>query len=254
MDLFLKTAIKAAKNAEKIILNYYSDEIKFKLKKDQTPVTFADIEAERIIIKTIKSEFPDHSFLGEEKTEREVKSDYLWIIDPIDGTKNYTRKIPFFGTQIALMHKDELIIGVSNAPALKELMYAQKGKGAFFNGKKVFTSKVGKIENAYISYGNLLPLKNKKLLSNFLKISSRVMHHRGFGDFWSYHLLAQGKIDIVIEADVKIWDIAAIKVIVEEAGGKVTEINGNPISLKTSSILATNNILHEEVLSFFSKS
>ncbi|MDO8639507.1 MAG: inositol monophosphatase family protein, partial [bacterium] len=222
MDKLLKTAIKAAKNAEKIILNYYSEEIKFKLKEDQTPVTLADIESERIIIKTIKSQFPTHSFLGEEATEKEVKSDYLWIIDPIDGTKNYTRKIPFFGTQIALMHQGELIIGVSNAPALKELMFAQKGKGTFLNEEKVFVSKINKLSESAASFGNLHGFESSGLIKNFLSFTNFVRHERGFGDFWSYHLVAQGKIDTMVEVGCRIWDIAAIKVIVEEAGGKVT--------------------------------
>jgi len=251
MDKLLKTAIKAAKNAEKIILNYYSEEIKFKLKEDQTPVTLADIESERIIIKTIKSQFPDHSFLGEEGTEGKVKSDYLWIIDPIDGTKNYTRRIPFFGTQLALMYQGKLVIGVSNAPALKELMFAQKGKGAFLNGKKVFVSKINKLNESAASFGNLHGFESSGLIKNFLYFANSVRHERGFGDFWSYHLVAQGKIDTMVEVGCRIWDIAAVKVIVEEAGGKVTEIDGSPINLQTTSALATNNILHNKVLKFF---
>ena len=126
---FLKVALEAAKNAEEIITAYYTgDTMKVELKADETPVTLADRGAEKVIRETIKQAFPDHGFLGEEYGIEEGDSPYIWIIDPIDATKNYIRKIPIFGTQIALMKGDDLILGVSNAPLLNELLYAEAGK------------------------------------------------------------------------------------------------------------------------------
>ena len=129
---FLEVALAAAKNAEEIITAYYAgDAMKVELKDDETPVTLADRGAEKVIRETIKAAFPDHGFLGEEYGTEEGDSPYVWIIDPIDATKNYIRKIPIFGTQIALMKDDDLILGVSNAPLLNELLYAEAGRWCF---------------------------------------------------------------------------------------------------------------------------
>lgn len=247
---FLEVAIKATKEAEKIILKYYTKDIKANFKSDLSPVTKADVEAEKVIIKTIKKEFPSHGFLGEE-TVKGKKCDYLWIIDPIDGTVNYTRKIALFATQLALMEKGELVAGVSNAPVLKELMYAQKGKGAYLNGVKVKVSNMAELKKAHFFSGGLNYFKKKNLLKNLLSLVDDTNRHRIMGDFWNYHLLAQGKLEIIAEAGLKIWDIAALKVIIEEAGGMVTDLYGNKVNLETTSVLATNKKLHQATLKYF---
>lgn len=142
MSDYLKVAIEAAKAAEPTILNYFSKETSIDLKEDQSPVTVADKESEQIIRGVISNAFPDHGFLGEEGNNTNSDTEYLWIIDPIDGTRNYIREIPLFATEIALMKNGELILGVSNAPALKELMYAEKGFGAYLNDELVKVSEV----------------------------------------------------------------------------------------------------------------
>jgi len=247
---FLKIALEAAKKAEEVIL-YYFGSVNSRLKQDKSPVTIADKEAEKLIINTIRSKFPNHSFLGEEFGLEKEKTEFLWIIDPIDGTKNYLRKIPLFATQIALMKNDELVLGVSNAPVFKELMYAEKGKGAYLNNEKIEVSDVGRLKKAYMSFGGIEYFEKNQNLSGLLSLIHLTQGHRGIGDFWSYHLLAQGKIDIMIEAQTKLWDIAAQKVIVEEAGGVITSISGKPIEKNTTSIIATNKKLHKEVLKYF---
>ena len=250
---FLKTGLEAAKKAEEIILKYYSDEIRAELKEDMSPVTVADREAEKAIIEIIRLKFPDHSILGEESGSSDSASEYLWIIDPIDGTKNYMRKIPLFATQIALMKDGEVIVGVSNAPALKELLYAEKGKGAYCNDRQIHVSKIDMLNKSYMSFGGLRHFEKKNLVDNLLVLVNSTQGHRGIGDFWSYHLLAQGKIEIMIEADTKIWDIAALSIIVREAGGKVTDIKGGTVGKETTSIIATNEIVHDEVLGILGK-
>ena len=232
-------------------MKYYSDEIGVKLKDDETPVTIADREAEKVIIETIKSNFAWHSILGEEYGNDSATSEYTWIIDPIDGTKNYIRKIPFFATEIALMKNNELILGVSNAPAMNELLYAEKGKGAFCNNKKIRASSRKELADSFMSFGGINWFENLNLIPNLLKLSNSVQGRRGFGDFWGYHLLAQGKIEVMVEADIKIWDIAALAVIVEEAGGKVTDLSGKAITKDTRTVLATNGFLHDEALEVF---
>ena len=248
MNKYLSTAIKASRKAEKIILNYFDRKYDVQNKKDGSPVTIADQKAEEMIIETISKVFPDHGFIGEETGEK--KSEFQWIIDPIDGTKNFIRNLPYFGIEIALMKENEFILGVSNAPMLNEFMYAYKGEGAFLNDKPVQVSSKNSIQNSYISYGNIKYFIQKEYIKPLLSLSEDAHHHRGFGDFWSYHLLAQGKIDIMIEAGTKIWDVAACKVIIEEAGGKMTDINGNNLTKNSESTLASNGILHNDILEY----
>ena len=250
---FLTVALEAAKNAEEIITSYYTGDIKVELKADETPVTPADRGAERAIRETIKQAFPDHGFLGEEYGTEEGTSPYMWIIDPIDATKNYIRKIPIFGTQIALMKGEELILGVSNAPLLNELLYAEAGDGAFLNDEPIQVSNVTQPEAAMVCHGGLKWFTEKGTFPGIYNLINDAARTRGFGDFYMYHLVASARTDAVIEAAISIWDIAAITVIVREAGGKVTDIQGQPVTKETASLVATNGILHSTVLNYFTQ-
>lgn len=249
---FLKVALEAAQKAEEVILRYYSDSINPELKADGTPVTIADTTAEKVIIETIQRRFPEHGFLGEESGTSHSQSGYQWIIDPIDGTKNYIRNIPLFATQIALMKNDELILGVSNSPVLKEVLYAERGEGAFLNDQQIHVSSVSEISEAMVCHGGLRWFSEKGILSNLCDLIDHSYRSRGFGDFYMYHLLASGRADIVIESDIKIWDIAALTVILEEAGGRATDLQGKPVGKDTISMVATNNVLHDSVFKYFS--
>lgn len=248
---FISVALDAAKKAEDIILSYYNGEINVELKEDETPVTYADREAEKVIRETIKHTFPDHGFLGEEYGIEKGDSPYLWIIDPIDATKNYIRKIPIFGTQIALMKDQELIVGVSNAPLLNEVLYAEKGNGAFLNDNRINVSAITEPSDAMICHGGIKWFVERGTFSGIYNLINDTARSRGFGDFYMYHLVSSARADAVIEAAISIWDIAAISVIVREAGGTVTDLQGNNITIDTNSLLATNGILHNEILSYF---
>lgn len=249
---FLNVALDAAKNAEEVLLSYYAtDTLEVDLKSDDTPVTYADKEAERIIRETIKESFATHGFLGEEYGIEKGDSPYVWIIDPIDATKNYIRRIPIFGTQIALMQEDELILGVSNAPLLNELLYAEVGQGAFLNGNQIRVSDVSQPSDAMICHGGLKWFVEKGTYTGIHSLIKVAARSRGFGDFYSYHLVASSRVDAVIEAAISIWDIAAITVIVREAGGKVTDIEGKDITTETESLIATNGVLHNTILDYF---
>ncbi len=251
MSEFLQTAIDAAKEAEDVILRYFDKGVDVKYKSDQTPVTEADTGAEAIIKEVIGAAFPDHSFIGEETGLTGTESGYVWIIDPIDGTKNFVRKLPFFGTLIALMRDGEFIVGVSNAPVMKELVYAEKGSGAFMNGTRIHVSATSDMSRAYVGHGGLSRFNTNGRLPGLVSLVSGTHACRGFGDLWSYNLLAQGKIDIVAEAGLKVWDVAPAAVIINEAGGKMTDLDGKPIGLDTTTALATNGILHEASVEHF---
>jgi histidinol-phosphatase len=206
------------------------------------------VRCETAIREIIESRFPSHGFHGEETGSRDLNAENLWLVDPIDGTKAFVREYAMFSTQIALMRGGELVLGVSSAPAYGELAFAERGRGAYLNGKALAVSRVEAIEAAALSSGNLKSLATGSKWARYGALISRLDRIRGYGDFLHYHLLAAGKIDAVIESDVSILDIAACAAIVMEAGGRFTDLSGAPLSLESTSVLAANGRLHERVL------
>ncbi len=195
--------------------------------------------------------FPDHAYYGEE-FGREGDGSYLWLIDPIDGTKAFVRDYPMFSTQIALMHRGELVLGISSAPEYRETAWARKGGGAFLDGKPIRVAATDRLDaKTAISIGNVKTLTRDarwNVLGDLIRRTGRI---RGYGDFLHYHLLARGCIDLVIESDVNILDIAALAVIVREAGGTFTDLDGNEPDLETTSVLAGTSSLHSQALAAF---
>lgn len=245
---FLSTALEAARAAADVIRHYYQRNLQVIIKADKSPVTEADVETEKVIHGVISSHFPSHGFYGEETGQSAMDAEYLWLVDPIDGTKAFVREYPMFSTQIALMHRGKLIVGVSSAPVYGELAWAEIGKGAWLNDKPLKVSEIDSIEGGAISAGNLKTLASGPRWDRYGKLVARAHRIRGYGDFLHYHLLAAGKIEVVIESDVNILDIAACSVIVEAAGGKFTDLEGKPLTLDTTSVLASNTKLHSTVL------
>jgi histidinol-phosphatase len=211
-------------------------------------VTQADVECEQAIREIILDAFPDHGFFGEETGKTQADADNLWLVDPIDGTKAFVRQYPFFSTQIALMRHGILELGVSCGTMFDEMAWAVRGHGAWLNGEKLAVSDVTDPEGATISTGNLKSLAMSAGWSRLGELVAASYRIRGYGDFYHYHLLAAGKIDVVIESDVNILDIAAVAVVVEEAGGLFTDLNGLPPTLETRSVLAANPALHDHYL------
>jgi len=244
----LHVALEAARAAAKISRNYYAGNFEVKTKADMTPVTQADVECEAAIREIVLGRFPDHGVFGEEMGRTHGDAEYLWLVDPIDGTKGFVRQYPFFSTQIALMHNGDIVLGVSSGTMMEELAWAEKGVGAFVNGKRVRVSSIDDPKRAAVSTGNLKSLARSagwEKLGGIVAAADRI---RGYGDFYHYHLLASGKIEAVIESDVNILDIAALSVLVTEAGGVFTDLNGNPPGLETRSVLAANPALHAHYL------
>jgi histidinol-phosphatase len=244
----LKIALQAAQAAAEICRSYYRDNLSVTIKEDLTPVTQADVECEQAIREIILAAFPDHGFYGEETGKTRESADQLWLVDPIDGTKAFVRQYPFFSTQIALMRDGELVLGVSCGTMFEELAWAERGCGAWLNDERLRVSDVDDPERAAISTGNLKSLAASDGWSRLGDLVARSYRIRGYGDFYHYHLLAAGKIEAVIESDVNILDIAAAAVIVEEAGGTFTDLNGARPGLETRSVLAANPGLHRNFL------
>jgi len=245
---FLAAALEAARAAADVVRRYYQSNLAVTIKADKTPVTEADVETEKVIRGILAARFPDHGFYGEETGQSGLDAEYLWLVDPIDGTKAFVREYPMFSTQIALMHRGRLVVGVSSAPAYGELAYGETGVGAWLGDVPIRVSEVGTIEGAALSTGNLKTLANGPQWPAFGRLVGRLNRIRGYGDFLHYHLLASGKIDAVVESDVNILDVAACAVIVEAAGGRFTDIEGRPLTLASTSVLATNGRLHDAVL------
>jgi histidinol-phosphatase len=244
----LQAALDAAGEAAVIARALYQRNIEVRLKADKSPVTEADIRCEIAIRAVLEARFPDYGFCGEETSARGMDAENLWLVDPIDGTKAFVREYPMFSTQIALMRRGKIVLGVSSAPVYGEVAYAERGHGAYLNGRALAVSRIAEVESAALSAGNLKSLAGSAQWGRYGELVARVNRIRGYGDFLHYHLLASGKIDAVIESDVNILDIAACVAIVSEAGGCFTDLGGAPITLQSNSVLATNGCLHAAVL------
>jgi len=245
----LAAALEAARAAAVIIQRLYRSNLEVRIKSDRSPVTAADLQAERAIREVLTARFPDYGFYGEETGQHAMHAENVWLVDPIDGTKSFVRDCPFFSTQIALMRGGSLVLGVSSAPAYGELAWAEQGGGAFLDGQPIHVSSVNALSAAILSTGNLKTLAASPAgWARFGALVGQVSRLRGYGDFVHYHLLARGSLDVVMESDVNILDIAALSVIVREAGGVFTDLGGGAVDLGTTTVLAANAALHAPVL------
>jgi histidinol-phosphatase len=242
----LQLALSLADAADEITMHHFqSVTLSVRTKLDRTPVSEADEAVERLIRERLERERPDGGILGEEFGARGNVA-RRWIIDPIDATKNYIRGIPVFATLIAL---DEQV-GVISAPAMGRRWWASRGDGAFCNGRAIRVSKIDKIGDAQLCYDDVSGFEKLDLGEKFLALMRRCTRSRGFGDFWSHMLVAEGAAEIAVEPEVAHWDMAAVKVIVEEAGGRFTNLRGEARADGGSGI-STNGLIHDDVLRTF---
>ncbi|HET6563999.1 MAG TPA: inositol monophosphatase family protein [Xanthomonadales bacterium] len=244
----LRVALQAAEQSAELIRHYYLGNFAVEIKADQTPVTVADRESEAIIRKVVLDAFPQHGFFGEETGTSQGDADYLWLVDPIDGTKSFVAGYGMFSTQIALMHRGKLVLGVSSAPAHQEMAWAVRGGKVVVNGKPARLRPCSELSKAAISTGNIQSLAKSRQWQALGDILAQANRTRGYGDYYHYHRLAAGQIDAVIESDVNILDIAALAVIVEAAGGVFTDLQGKAPDLQTRSVLAAGPELHAQLL------
>jgi histidinol-phosphatase len=243
LDAALGVAREAAAAAAQVIHRYYRGRFETRTKDDASPVTQADEESEAAIRAVLRGAYPSHAIYGEEQG-RDGEGDFLWLVDPIDGTKSFVRGYPMFSTQIALMHCGELVLGVSCASEFGETAWARRGGGAFLDGEPLRVAPTARLADASVSTGNLKSLARGPRWGALGTLLTEVNRGRGYGDFYHYHLLARGSLDAVLESDVNILDIAALTVIVREAGGTFTDLDGAEVGLETRSVLATAPALH----------
>ena len=221
-------------------------DLRVETKADFTPVSEADRSVEQALRERIASERNGEGVIGEEYGAEDAPNG-RWILDPIDGTKNFVRGIPIWATLIALERDGAIQAGLASAPALGRRWWAARGEGAFADGDRIIVSTVERVEEAQVCFGGVRTWKKTGLLNNFLDLAIRAQRTRGFGDFWMHMLVAEGAADVAAEMEVSIWDLAAVQVIVEEAGGRFTDLAGHPTPSGGSAV-STNGLLHEEVL------
>ncbi len=242
----LAAAVEAARAAGEIAMRYYRGGVEVTIKPDRTPVTQADREAEQAITRMLGRAFPDWGFLGEEFGERGSR-EIRWIIDPIDGTKNFIRRIPIWAVLIALEERGEITTGVVLNPVTGELFTARRGEGAYKNGERLRVSECEAMKDATVLHSGLRLVREAGHWDGFVRLFDAGSRTRGFGDYYGYGLVAEGKAEIYVEVDLKPWDVAPVKILVEEAGGRLTDFSGRP-TIYGGTVLATNGRLHAEAL------
>ena len=255
-DRLLDAALDAARAAGAIALRYFRGDVRVMQKADQTPVTQADQEAEATIVERLRTSFPDIGFLGEEFGAQGAQA-RRWIVDPIDGTKNFVRGIPYWATLLALEEEGEITLGVVHAPATGELYWARRGQGAWLDGVRLRVSSRGPAGRrpCWCTRASISCARSTAGATGrgSCGLVDRTDRQRGFGDYLGYTFVLRGQAELMLEADLKPWDLAPFQVLFEEAGGRFTDFAGRP-TIYSGTALATNGRLHDEALALLNGS
>ncbi|WP_077041087.1 histidinol-phosphatase [Rhodococcus sp. MTM3W5.2] len=249
----LELALRIADEADTITMARFGAlDLKVDDKPDLTPVSDADLAVERAVRAVLAAERPDDAVLGEEFGGDATFEGRQWVVDPIDGTKNFVRGVPVWATLIALLQDGVPVVGVISAPALKRRWWASEGAGAFasFDGgepTRISVSAVDRLESASLSFASLSGWRDRGIRDQFIALTDEVWRVRGYGDFYSYCLLAEGALEIAAEPEVSLWDLAPLDILVREAGGRFTALDGSA-GPHGGSAVASNGLLHDAVL------
>ncbi|MCP4362615.1 MAG: inositol monophosphatase family protein [Chloroflexi bacterium] len=241
----LDFALNAVWQAGRITLGYYQTGIEVEQKADNTPLTIADQLAEQKLRELITTRYPDHGIVGEEYGRTESNARYTWTLDPIDGTKSFVSGVPLYANLLALLDGDEAILGIINLPALNEIVYAVKGEGCYWNGRRCHVSNVDKLQDAVLLTSGLNYFGRKQAAWDALLQNSYIQ--RTWGDAYGYALVATGRAEIMVDPAMYLWDAAPVQVIIEEAGGTLTDWQGRP-TIHHQETIATNGHLFEQVM------
>jgi histidinol-phosphatase len=248
---WLEVAIAACDAADSIARTHFRRDLQIDTKPDRSFVTQADTAIERMIRERLHAAFPDHGLVGEEYGTDAGDASVRWYIDPIDGTHNFIRGVPLFGTLLAVERDGELQAGVLSAPALGERWWAWRAGGAWAQNRgvaprRIHVSGVTALEDTMVLYGSGRDIVASGRAPGFEGLLDDVWRERGFGDFWGYALVAEGAAEAMVEVDLSPWDAAAPMILVEEAGGRATDLEGRR-AVDTGSFVCSNGILHELV-------
>jgi len=247
---YLEAAVEIAQEAGKILVEELSRPLDIRYKGDEVDlVTQADKRSEQLIVARLNKYFPDHAVAAEEGTGKETSSEFRWHVDPLDGTTNFAHGYPCFCVSIALAQHDTLLVAVVFNPFYNELFTAARGEGAAFNGKKIHVSKVASLSTSLLCTG--FPVRNRKASPNLQYYGDFTQRSHGVRRDGSAALdlacVAMGRFDAFWEFNLQKWDTAAGVLLVEEAGGRVSDFEGKPYQLGGPVVLATNGLIHEEM-------
>jgi histidinol-phosphatase len=247
-----EVAQEIAQQAAQVALRYFEQHLQVEWKADQSPVTAADREAEALLRQGLLGRFPQDGFLGEESGAVPGDSGFRWIVDPIDGTRSFVRGIPLWATLVGLEYRGEQLLGVAAAPALGHTWHALRGHGAYRDQQKIRVSEVADLAAAHLFYSSVSWFVRAGRQDTFLQLAARTQRQRGYGDFYGFVLVAQGSGDIMLEHGCHPWDLSAVTALVEEAGGRVTDWQGQQ-DIFHPDVVATNGRLHAAVLALLAQ-
>lgn len=233
--------------AAKLTHEYFIRGVEVDMKPDESPVTVADRQAEEMLRVRLRKEFPGDGFLGEEYGDEPSSTGFRWIIDPIDGTRNFVRGVPIFATLVGLEHRGKMVAGFAAEPCLDRLFHAVRGSGAYCDDKRLAVSKVKSLSDALMIYTSVDWFEKANQTDAFMRLVRTVDRSRGFGDYFGFLLVAQGVAEFVLEPKIAPWDIAALAPIVEEAGGTFTDWYGKP-TIYGQGAIAANPRIHVAVM------
>jgi histidinol-phosphatase len=247
MKSWLPLLTDIADAADAIALRYFRrTDLGVSTKSNQTPVSEADLAIESATRRIVSARHPELGMLGEEEGETGSTSERL-ILDPIDATRNFVRGIPVFATLVAVEIEREIVAGLVSAPALGTRWLAERGAGAWSNGRRLSVSRISGWDEAQVFHGSLGGAEKSVWSTRVAEISARAHRDRGFGDFWQHVLVAEGAGEVALDPGVSAWDVAPLLVIVEEAGGRATTVEGER-TIYGDSLVTSNGIMHDEAI------
>ncbi|MFC1770818.1 inositol monophosphatase family protein [Candidatus Margulisiibacteriota bacterium] len=251
-ESLLNFLLKCTDKTDAIACDYFNQaNLEHTYKQNKTPVTQADLEIEKYFRNELKNNFPEIEIYGEEFGQCPQDAKLKLIIDPIDGTLNFIRGIPFFATLLAIEKEGEITVGLVSAPQTGERWWATKGQGSYYNGSKISVSKIKNIRDSQVFHGSLFGPEANELPDSFMDVLSLTNRQRGVGDYYSHMLVAMGCGEFALDFGFKPWDIAPIKIIIEEAGGVFTDAQGKK-DIYSGSVISSNGLFHAEILKLLS--
>lgn len=247
LDELVSFALGLADVADAISIRHFRRDMQIEQKPDRTFVTEADTEVERALRERIGERYPTHGILAEEFGDDSARRDAQWIIDPIDATHSFMRGVPVFATLIAFERANVMELGVISAPAMGERWHAIRGRGAWSGTRRLHVSKISQLDHAQIFYASRTAFRAVGKERGFDAVVEAAWRDRGFGDFWGYTLVAEGAGEAMIEPELARWDLAAPLILIEEAGGRLTDFAGKR-TYAGGNAVASNGVLHETIL------
>ncbi len=240
-------ALSFMKPAKTEVLKWYRGQFSVDLKEDQSPVTIADRKAEEILRKKISQHFPEHGIIGEEFGSNNSDAEWVWTIDPVDGTRSFVRGLPLFASMVALLHNGEPVLGIIELPALGETAWAVKGKGAFANGKPLKVSSQPRLKGAFVAVADHYCFRSEKCTFLYNRLNHEAGIVRTYPDAFGHLMAIRGVVDVMVDPLAKIWDYAPCKILVQEAGGRFANFSGNRASIEEGTAVVGNATMVQQV-------